>query len=195
MEKIEYMIKVRGGNRIDMSKYDLTNYVAAIVKEFKSAGLINWQGEDIDTNEKFIVYLMKYNDDRHKQGYTTLTEEEINKIKEELYEPKVIIPRNQLEKLDVLIGEVYDKMLEEIAVLKMQLDEIKSVMVYQSGETTKATKKSKANVKKVLEAYKKDSIVRIGGEDIDNIEALTNALSKILPTQEINKLMKEMGVK
>lgn len=143
MEKIEKIIVLRGGNTVDISKQDLNRHIKEIYDTFIKMGVINWRDKVITTKEEFMENLIDFNNDRHANGYTTLTEKELDKFRDEIFEPRIVVPTKELVALENEIDKIYEDMYHQLCMLKIQLDHFKRAITVTTGTTEPTTEKKR----------------------------------------------------
>lgn len=139
MKKVEEII-VRGHGVADMPKHELDKYIQKIYELFISDGAVEWESEPIFTKELLLDHIEQFNKDRLDHGYTSLTPKDIDVIKSKLFEPKSVVPTNELEILEKAIDITYDRISEDIARLKIQMKLLKEKAVTLTEESVKKEK-------------------------------------------------------
>mgnify|MGYP006927205471 CR=1 FL=1 len=140
MKKVEEIIIVRGHDIADMPKNELDKYIQKIYEVFIADGAVEWESEPIFTKALLLDHIERFNKDRLDHGYTSLTPKDIDAIKSKLFEPKSVVPTNELEILEKAIDITYDRISEDIARLKIQMRLLKEKAITLTEESVKIEK-------------------------------------------------------
>lgn len=129
MKKVEEKIIIRGHGIADMQKSELDDYIQKICELFISEGAIEWEDEIIFTQALLFDHIERFNNNRLEYGYTSLTPKDMERIKATIFEPRSIVPTNEIEILEKAIDITYDRISEDIARLKIQMEQLKKKTV------------------------------------------------------------------
>lgn len=135
MKKVEDTILVRGHGIADMQKSELDKYIQKIYEMFIADGAVEWEDEPIFTKALLLDHIERFNKDRLDHGYTSLTPKDIEEFRKKLFEPRSVIPTNEIEILEKAIDITYDRISEDIARLKIQMEHLKKKAITLTEDT------------------------------------------------------------
>lgn len=111
-------------DRREMSRQTLKANIQNFCEVFLEKNRVKWDYKLISNRKEFIEQLTIFNDNRRKDGYTSLTDTEMAEIMNKLNEVRTTVPIDKLTELQKQMDEAEDLIFEQIAMLKLKLNRL-----------------------------------------------------------------------
>ena len=108
----------------EMSRQTLKANIQNLCEVFLEKNRVKWDYKLISNRKEFIEQLTTFNDNRRRDGYTSLTDTEIAEIMDKLNEVRTTVPIDKLTELQKQMDEAEDLIFEQIAMLKLKLNRL-----------------------------------------------------------------------